>query len=43
MDKIIYVFWEKKTCSDVCDYCDMEFKLGSEKDRKEKDTHIRDS
>ena len=35
-----FLFWRKE---DFCEYCDEEFKLGSEKDRKEKDTHIRDN
>ena len=29
--------------SDFCEHCDEEFRLGSEKDRKEKDMHIRNT
>ena len=39
----LYILEKRRLGSDFCDYCDEEFKLGSEKDRKEKDIHIRDN
>ena len=39
--KRIYVLEIRRLGSDICDYCDIEFKAGCEKDKKEKDTHIR--
>ena len=42
MEKRIYVLEKRRLGSDFCDYCDQEFKAGSEKERKEKETHIRD-
>ena len=29
--------------SDFCEYCDKELELGCEKDKKEKETHIRET
>jgi hypothetical protein len=34
---------KRRIGSDFCEFCDAEFKFGSEKDRKEKETHIRDN
>ena len=41
LEKRIYILERRRLGSDFCEYCDMEFKLGCEKDRKEKDAHIR--
>ena len=41
VEKRIYVLEIRRLGSDICDYCDIEFKAGCEKDKKEKDTHIR--
>ena len=43
LEKRIYILERRRLGSDFCNYCDMEFKLGCEKDRKEKETHIRDT
>jgi uncharacterized coiled-coil protein SlyX len=43
MDRRIYVLEKRRLGTDFCDYCDFEFKLGSEKERKEKDIHIRNN
>ena len=42
MEKRIYMLEKRRLGSDFCDFCDMEFKAGCAKDRKEKETHIRD-
>ena len=42
MDRKIYILEKRRLGSDFCDFCDKEFKLGCEKDRKEKQTHIRE-
>ena len=39
----IYILDKRRLGSDFCDHCDLEFKAGSEKDRKEKDAHIRET
>ena len=41
LDKRIYVLERRRLGSDFCDFCEMEYKMGCEKDRKEKDAHIR--
>jgi uncharacterized coiled-coil protein SlyX len=43
VEKRIYVLEKRRLGSDLCDFCDEEFKAGCEKDRKEKETHIRDT
>ena len=35
-ERRLYILEKRRLGSDFCDYCDEEFKLGSEKDRKEK-------
>jgi hypothetical protein len=42
MEKRIYILEKRRLGSEFCDYCKHEFKAGSEKERKEKETHIRD-
>ena len=41
LEKQIYILERRRLGSDFCEYCDLEFKLGCEKDRKEKEAHIR--
>ena len=41
MEKRIYKLEKIRLGSDFCDFCDLEFMSGSEKDRKEKELHIR--
>ena len=41
LEKRTYILERRRLGVDFCEYCDMEFMLGSEKDRKEKDAHIR--
>ena len=43
MERKIYVLEKRRLGSDFCDFCDEEFILGSEKDRKIKAIHIRDN
>ena len=43
MESRIYVLEKRRLGSDFCDFCDEEFNLGSEKDRKQKEIHIRDN
>ena len=42
LEKKIYILEKRRLGSDFCEFCDFEFKLGSEKDRKEKQIHIRE-
>jgi hypothetical protein len=42
MEKKIYILEKRRLGSDFCEFCDQEFMLGSEKDRKEKQIHIRE-
>ena len=41
MEKRIYKLEKRRLGSDFCEFCDLEFMSGSEKDRKEKELHIR--
>ena len=41
VERKLYVLEKRRLGSDFCDYCELEFKAGCEKDRKEKDAHIR--
>ena len=34
---------KRRLDSDFCDYCEYEFKAGCEKDRREKDIHVRNT
>ena len=43
MERRLYIMEKRRLGSDFCEFCDEEFKLGSEKDRKEKESHIRDN
>ena len=43
LEKRIYILERQRLGSDFCEYCDMEFMLGSEKSRKEKEAHIRNN
>ena len=43
MERKIYILEKRRLGSDFCDFCEKEFMLGSEKDRNEKETHIRDT
>ena len=43
MERKIYILEKRRLGSDFCDFCDKEFMLGSEKDRKEKETHVRET
>ena len=43
LEKRIYILERRRLGYDFCDYCEIEFILGSEKDRKEKETHIRNN
>ena len=43
MERQIYILDKRRLGSDFCDHCYLEFKAGSEKDRKEKDAHIRET
>ena len=40
-EKRIYILEKRRLGSDFCEYCQKEFNSGSEKDRREKDCHIR--
>ena len=40
VERSVYVFEKRGVGSDFCDYCELEFKAGCEKDRKEKDAHL---
>ena len=42
LERRIYVLEKRRLGSEFCDFCDEEFNLGSEKDRTEKNIHIRD-
>ena len=39
-ERRIYVLEKRRLGSDSCDFCDEEFNLGSEKERREKEIHI---
>ena len=43
MEQKIYILDKRRLGSDFCDYCDKEFMSGCEKDRKEKENHVRES
>ena len=43
MERRLYILEKRRLGSDFCEHCDEEFNLGSEKDRKEKEIHIRDN
>ena len=43
MEKRIYILEKRRLGSDLYYFCDMEFIAGCEKDRKEKDVHIRNT
>ena len=42
VERQVYVLKKRRLGSEFCDFCDQEFNVGSEKDRKEKNIHIRD-
>ena len=41
MKRRIYVLEQRRLGSNFCDVCELQFLTGSEKDRKEKDAHVR--
>ena len=41
LERRIYVLEKRRLGSDFCDFCEMELKAGSEKDRQEKEAHVR--
>jgi chromosome segregation ATPase len=43
MERQIYILEKRRLGSDFCEFCEKEFKSGCEKDRQEKDSHIRDN
>ena len=43
MEMKIYILEKRRLGSDFCEYCSKEFKLGCEKDRQEKEAHIRET
>ena len=43
MDRRIYILEKRRLGSDFCEYCEMEFMAGSQKERKEKESHIRET
>ena len=43
LERNIYILEQRRLGSDFCKYCDEEFRSGSEKERKEKDIHIRNT
>ena len=42
MERKIYILDKRRLRSDFCEHCDQEFKLGCQKDRQAKQTHIRE-
>ena len=42
LERKIQILDKRRLGSDFCDFCDKEFRLGSEKDKREKDIYIRD-
>ena len=43
VERSVYVLEKRRLGSDFCGHCELEFKAGCEKDRKEKDVPIRNS
>ena len=43
MERKIYILERRRLGADFCEYCEMEFMSGSEKDRREKESHIRNT
>ena len=43
IERKVYILEKRRLGSDFCDFCDKEFKLGCEKDRKEKEIHVREA
>ena len=43
IERKVDILEKRRLGSDFCDFCDKEFKLGCEKDRKEKEIHVREA
>ena len=43
MERQNYVLDKRRIGTDFCEFCYKEFHLGCEKDRQEKDSHIREN
>ena len=43
MERRMYILEKRSLGYDFCEYCEMEFMAGSQKDRNEKESHIRET
>jgi hypothetical protein len=43
LERQVYVLDKRRLGADFCEFCEKEFKSGCEKDRQEKDSHIREN